>query len=183
MIDWNDNAKAAVECFADWAKLSDNGLLGEFDKYMSPTQKTVADAVKGKWVKDYNMSTLSSERPLIGFNPAQNVFFSCESGYIFSDNKDGEYQVSTLDQFEAYVKEQEGEKWTHRDGVSDCRIVHTDGDFSWVNYKTGEKYVVHNSCLKPIKPTISESEAIGILVVNKHLSFAALLEDYDVVKD
>jgi len=79
--------------------------------------------------------------------------------------------------------EQEGEKWTHIDGSSKCRVIANYKNMSWIEWESGELYVVRNDCLKPIKPTISESEAVSIMKANRNLSFAALLEDYDVVKD
>lgn len=183
MIDWNKHEDATC---VSVTYFDDNGDAISTSWADRPTQKTVADAVKGKWVEDYNMSTLSSERPLIGFNPAQNVFFSCESGYIFYDNKDGEYQVSTLDQFEAYVKEQEGEKWTHVDSDgNECRILHTIGDHSWVTYKNNsyEDELWPNVELRVIKPTISKSEAWDKLMQNKTNSAEVntIKQQYDII--
>lgn len=83
--------------------------------------------------------------------------------------------------------EQEGEKWTHiTNSGYKCKIhlKEPDENYMIVVSCSDGVYRLHDlKTLKPIKPTISESEAIGILMANKHLSFAALLEDYDVVKD
>lgn len=158
--------------------------------------KTVADAVDGLWVEDNNMATLSASRPIIGFNPAYNVFFSCESDYNFSDNNDGEYLVGTFEQFEAYVKEQEGEKWTHEYDNSNPRRLKIICDKPDVN---GEIAVIVNgpkgafytktlpSKIRLIKPTITKAEAWDrLLQTDERIrklddAIFAIADKYDII--
>ncbi len=67
--------------------------------------------------------------------------------------------------------EQEGEKWTHEWGGGKCRIIATDEskDEAWVKFEsTGNNGIVVLSRLKPIKPTISESDVRALqLFANK----------------
>lgn len=127
-VNWDDNAKAAVSAYNDWALENDLAIHAFFEHLTSigPTQKTVTDV------------------------------------------------------------EQEGEKWTHElwGDKAYIKISEPDCDGYLLVITEGNGYnLAKMEDLKPIKPTLSESGAIDILMANKHLSFAALLEDYDVVKD
>ena len=182
MIDWNDNAKAAVECFAEWAKLSDNGLLGEFDKYMSTAQtKTVADAVEAYpngWPKHMDdelwfSETENSYMRRIEVLPKHKAYFVCD--YL---------------QFEAYVKEQEGEKWTHTHSGVECRIKIDAPDcdgYLVVITKAGRYLFCKPDELKPIKPTISKAQAWDKIYDSIHdcgdaeFAFNSIVEQYDII--
>lgn len=121
-----------------------------------PTQtKTVADAVEafdGKWPNSrYDMAWWDSdtEQVLLGCNPTSDT-------------------ICTRAEFEAYVKEQEGEKWTHEYDNSNPRRLKIICDKPDVN---GEIAVIVNgpkgafytktlpSKIRLIKPTLSKAEA------------------------
>lgn len=142
-----------------------------------PTQtKTVSDAVeyfKGVWPKFLNLD----DSDCYWFHGDGHLVWAYESGGIKKHHK-----VCTREQFEACAAKK-GEKWTHTYNDEQCYIATTYNDCAWIVRRFRGDIIVDMDKLKPIKPTISEAEAIGILMVNKHLSFAALLEDYDVVKD
>lgn len=129
MIDWNDNAKAAVSAYNDWALENDLAIHAFFEHLTSigPAKtKTVADAV-----------------------------------------------------------EQEGEKWTHETAESEyCRILIDKPDQFGNVVILKEEWGYSDyplSSLKPIKPTISESQAQAITdfaeeVNEAHISMMA--EEY-----
>lgn len=163
MIDWNDNAKAAVREFAYYIGESDKGE--RYLEHVAP-KKTVADAVEyfdGIWPK-----------PIMGSPPPyeeQVIIYCTDSTQCGS--KVGEYyaggchfdssyfyQVCTRAEFEAHVKEQESEKWTHvytDDTGTDirCVLLAEHGEWVWVK-DAGTVDTICKSWLKPIKPTISE---------------------------
>ena len=116
-----------------------------------PQQKTVADAVekcKGLWPNKFCKG--------LYYDPKSDEWFC-------NDNPSPWYQfVCTRAEFEAYVKEQEGEEWTHvvNFGFSEqaqCKIISEHGDFLWVKVDgAGCPATYKKSELKPIKPTISK---------------------------
>ncbi|QDP61724.1 MAG: hypothetical protein Unbinned4466contig1000_36 [Prokaryotic dsDNA virus sp.] len=175
MIDWNDNAKAAVREFAAYIGQSD-----KCERYLEAfeTKKTVADAVEY-----YGKTFVAGQWTHIRCGKDGKMFFA--SGETYSDNWQDSYLVCTREQFEAYVKDQEGEKWTHVDSDgNECRILHTIGEQSWVAYKNNsyEDELWPNAELRPIKPTLSESEAWRYCVEEDVLP-GYVMSLYDVVKD
>tara|TARA_Y100001973_G_C5205526_1_gene341216 strand:+ start:1313 stop:1882 length:570 start_codon:yes stop_codon:yes gene_type:complete len=189
MIDWNDNAKAAVREFADYIGQSD-----KFERYLEhmTTKKTVADAVEwagGKWG--------NSVRRHIAYNPNSDRFTYSETGEV---NKRW-YIVCTRAEFEAYVKEQEAkkkyppitqslideaeqeaEKWTHEYHGDNCKIVHQKKWQAWIVSENGLSKLVPISELRKPKPTMSESEAWRYCV-EEDVSPGYVMSLYDVVKD
>ena len=155
MIDWNDNAKAAVEYFADWLR-ADYSYIANLEEFYSrlPQTKTVADAV------EYYKGEFPKGQAILGVAYSNNKITPYYKGSPIADgtNLPESYIICTRDEFEAYVKEQDGEKWTHEDGGSKCRVIASYRNMSWIEWKSGELYVVRNDCLKPIKPTISTKE-------------------------
>lgn len=152
MTDWNDNAKAAAREFAAYIGQSD-----KCERYLEAfeTKKTVADAVefcKGLW-------------PVYA---CDNIHYDHETGHYFcNDEPKPHYQlVCTREQFEAYVKEQEGEKWTHLYGSDKCYIKESEPDWQGyiVIYSEADGYqLVEPRELKPIKQTISAKEVINMM--------------------
>lgn len=171
MIDvkWNDNAKAAVDYFADWLR-ADYSYIANLEDFYSrlPQTKTVADAVEyfdGIW-----------PNPIVGNPPPydEQVIIYCTKGdecgsevgeyYAGGCHFDSSYfyQVCTRAEFEAYVKEQEGEKWTHTWCNEPCRVKVGFEDSKGqivIEDENGEYYVCKAKNLKPIKLMISKAEA------------------------
>lgn len=172
-VNWDDNAKAAVNTYNDWALENDLGIHAFFEHLTNNghTQpKTVADAVaehKGKWPFSHSIV-------MMWYSPKHGHFFAFGEGYDFCE---GEYQVCTRAEFEAYVKEQEskitmddinehistgeqeGEKWTHTYDGQKVRWLGDKPDSCEemaIQYQSGEYGLARVSALKPIKPTISE---------------------------
>lgn len=152
-VEWNDNAKAAVEAYNNW--LEDNQETNAVEEFFTDlaritTQpKTVADAAeyyKGSW-------------------PTQkcSTIWVDGSGAFRWGNEVTNQTVCTRAEFEAYVKEQEGEKWTHTYKGEKCRIVTDEPDSEGMVccvYELDMCYAVTDPKeLKPIKPTISKAEA------------------------
>lgn len=151
-VEWNDNAKAAVDCFADWLR-ADYSYIANLEDFYSrlPQPKTVADAVEylndtmqGRWFSDYN--------------------YLCyrEDNHWFYSDKSSDDVVCTHAEFEAYVKEQEGDKWTHigENGIK-CRLVSDEPDYDGfvpTIKECGGYYIQFLSELKPIKPTMTEAQ-------------------------
>lgn len=127
--------------------MSDNGLLDAFMQGINADAqtKTVADAVEyfgGVWPESkYFTAWWDSEtnQILLGDN-------------ITSDT------ICTREQFEAYVKEQEGDKWTHTWCGQRCKIVHSDGNASWIIVENRGSEVVFTIGLNPIKPTMTKEQ-------------------------
>lgn len=149
MIEWNDNAKAAVRAFADYI-----GQTKKCHRYLESfaSKKTVADAVEC-----IDKQVLSHEWDVI--------LYDGDSYYPVSDNyaKKWVHQIiCTREQFEAYVKEQEGEKWTHtiKATKEKCRITEGPNNSGQVFIKTevGLWDCLYIEQLKLIKPTISRSD-------------------------
>ncbi len=153
MIDVNDNEKAAVRAFADYIGQSD-----KCERYLEAfeTKKTVADAYEENphWRKHVN----------------GNIYFRITYGshWMMTASEDVDSSlwalVCTREQFEAYVKQQEGEKWTHKYVKDNCYIKVSEPDL--------EGYIVvltetdgYMTCqpedlmpIKPIKPTLTAKE-------------------------
>ncbi|MBA57009.1 MAG: hypothetical protein CMK89_21375 [Pseudomonadales bacterium] len=176
MIDWNDNAKAAVESYDSWLDCNDTGDMRAceaLEKFMEevvlkPQPKTVADAVE--WA---NRKWVPSNCDAIAYNPASGKLHY----YKYSEGiNDKWFHCCFREEFEAYVEgveqvdldididkmksqynkeKQEGEKWTHKWNGRKCIVVFTDDYMSWVKGEGLNKLVPTDS-LKPIKPTISE---------------------------
>ncbi len=149
MIEWNDNAKAAVRAFADYI-----GQTKKCHRYLESfaSKKTVADAVewaKGEWKEGRETIWLTSG----GF---------LEWGCQVTDKT-----ICTRDEFEAYVKEQEGEKWTHtiKATKEKCRITEGPNNSGQVFIKTevGLWDCLYIEQLKLIKPTISQEQAKAVM--------------------
>lgn len=144
MVDWNDNAKAAVKEFAEYV-----GQTKHCERYLERNvpeqQKTVADAVErlGKQVLSHEWDV---------------ILYDGDSYYPVSDNyaKKWEHQIiCTRDEFEAFLSEQRSDDWTHIDeDGSICRILHTIDDKAWVTYKCKNYLddVVKLIDLKPYEP-------------------------------
>lgn len=120
--------------------------------------KTVADAVK--WA---NGNWGNSTSRYITYNPNSDRFTYSETGEV---NKRW-YIVCTRDEFEAYVKEQESEKWTHTYSdygvIKDCILIHDKPDIHGqvLVVNRYDEYVLTGTVEpKPIKPTISEAELL-----------------------
>ncbi len=130
--------------------------------------KTVADAV------EYH----KENGKICGYSFSQNKMLSfCKSNgtYCFVSEKSSAGSVETDDwqpictraEFEAYVKEQEGEKWTHvytDDTGTDirCVLLAEHDEWAWVK-DAGTVDTIHKSWLKPIKPTLTKSQAWDML--------------------
>ncbi len=148
MIDWNRHKSAD---YATVTFFDEVGKAVGFKRFDRPTQtKTVADAVErlGKQVLSHEWDV---------------ILYDGDSYYPVSDNyaKKWEHQIiCTRDEFEAYVKEQEGEKWTHvTSNGTRCSIVIDAPDVHGrviVIDANGEYLAPVKESLKPIKPTISE---------------------------
>ena len=170
-VNWDDNAKAAVNTYNDWALENDLGIHAFFEHLTNNghTQpKTVADAVG--WANGNWGNSISRH---IAYNPNSDRFTYSETGEV---NKRW-YIVCTRAEFEAYVKEQEskitmddinehistgeqeGEKWTHTYDGQKVRWLGDKPDSCEemaIQYQSGEYGLARVSALKPIKPTISE---------------------------
>ena len=159
-VEWNDNAKAAVIEFADYIGQSD-----KCERYLKAfgTKKTVADAYEENphWRKHVN----------------GNIYFRITYGshWMMTASEDVDSSlwalVCTREQFEAYVKEQEGEKWTHTLFCDKAYIKLGEPDrhgYVLVVTESDGYNLARPSELKPIKPTISESDAKALeLFANK----------------
>lgn len=183
MVDWNDNAQAAVREFAHYIGQSD-----KCERYMEAfvTKKTVADAVE--WANGVWPSSFSKKACAIGINLETGNFVVWDKS---SFNKCNSYIVCDYKQFDAYVKEQDGEKWTHRTNAGElCKIHVKEPDVNGVIIVINERgeYLRHNSdSLKPIKPTISEKEYKLLAEYSHYLNCTPaefdqyISETYDVI--
>ncbi len=168
MIDWNDNAKAAVKEFYRWANaMFKSGVSIDTDtffKEFAETQtKTVADAV------EYYNGDFPEWQSVLGIAYSNNKITPYYKGSPIADgtNSPESYIICTRAEFEAYVKEQEGEKWTHTYsdyGVrKDCILIHDKPDIHGqvLVVNRYDEYVLTGTVEpKPIKPTISEAELL-----------------------
>lgn len=146
MIDWKlapEGADRVVVRFYNGDEMSCKKAINR------PAQtKTVADAVEyhnGVWPND----------------DYDYLNFDSKEGWYCSDKGLFVTLVCSRAEFETYVKEQEGEKWTHTYGEHRCRIKIDEPDL--------EGYIVvitecngYIPCkpenLKPIKPTMTEEQ-------------------------
>ena len=184
-INWNDNAKAAVREFAEYV-----GQTKHCERYLErivPKQpKTVADAVEY-----YGKTFMTGQLTRIRCGKDGKMFFaSCETD---SDNWQDSYLVCTHEQFEAYVKEQGGEKWTHTYsdyGVrKDCILVCDKPDIHGqvLVLNRYDEYVLTGTAEpKPIKPKLTKAEAWDRLANTDILSnlgdeFVRLSREYDII--
>jgi|GEM_PF-3602750 len=186
MIDWNDNAKAAVSAYNDWALENDLAIHAFFEHLTNNghTQpKTVADAVEY-----YGKTFVAGQWTHIRCGKDGKMFFA--SGETDSDNWQDSYLVCTRAEFEAYVKEkekphfkatrenlekiakdaqgdfvefEEGKKWTHtyNQGEMKCKIIQTKTDFNGcvVVLNDFEEYqLIEPEDLKPIKPKLAAKQ-------------------------
>jgi hypothetical protein len=176
MIDWKDYKQAVrveLSYFDEFGQ-----QVGKIKKLERPTQtKPVKDAVEwsdSKWVH--------ADRDVITYSDEEGFSYSKESYSL----DDGEQIVCTYEQFEAYVKEQEftttlsecakesegilkalaeqeGEKWTHIYRDNKCRVIHQEKLSAWIEIKGSGERIIGISELKPIKPTISESDEAALV--------------------
>lgn len=152
-VNWNDNAKEAVREFADYI-----GQTKHCERYLErivPKQpKTVADAVE--WANGNWGNSISRH---IAYNPNSDRFTYSETGEV---NKRW-YIVCTRAEFEAYVKEQESEKWTHIYGSERCKVLIDEPDTygSVVILLESGRYSAFcgKHELKPIKKKLTKSQA------------------------
>lgn len=160
MIEWNDNAKAAVRAFADYI-----GQTKKCHRYLESfaSKKTIADAVEWSKKEYGNSHWRFEESDIILYHPVHGIFYS-KSEYPLED---GSYAICTREQFEAYVKEQEGEKWTHtiKATKEKCRITEGPNNSGQVFIKTevGLWDCLYIEQLKLIKPTISQEQAKAVM--------------------
>ena len=159
--------------------------------------KTVADAYEwanGEWPK--------KEYEYIKFR--QGRFFFSIGRYLARD--DGCYIVCTREQFEAYAKEQEGEKWTHKNPPpvgAKCKYALGESDTWWdCEIISHKRLVIHcphiesdEHCglqivgeiqpvrFKPIKPKLTKAEAWDKLMERKTNSAEVntLKQQYDII--
>lgn len=121
-LNWDENAKAAAMEFACYiGKAKD---CERYFKHIAQKTKTVADAV------EYYNGAWPEEKDAVCVWDDKNKNFE----FWISDYEPVSYcyEVCNYEQFEAYVKEQEGEKWTHAYsdyGVrKDCILIHDKPD-------------------------------------------------------
>lgn len=161
-VEWNDNAKAAVNTYNDWALENDLGIHAFFEHltnngHIQP--KTIADAV------EYYNCEFPEGQAILGIAYSNNKItpYYAGSPIAYGTNSPESYIICTRAEFEAYVKEQEskqeGEKWTHTLDGRKCKIIINKPDVDEdivVLCKEGDYQIVGHEALKPIKPTISE---------------------------
>ena len=113
MIDWNDNAKAAVEYFADWLR-ADYSYIANLDDFYNrlPQTKTVADAVEQegeKWT--HATETTGKKCKLLTKEPDSDGYYAV---ILSSGNYDIEHSdfikpiKTTISEAEAWRKVQDG---------------------------------------------------------------------------
>lgn len=157
MTDLNDNAKAAVREFADYIGQSD-----KCERYLEhvTTKKTVADAVE--WHKSKGWG-------VIWANEDKDCITHGQLGFAFADSKNlqvGRKLVCTREQFEAYVKEQEGEKWTHTLLGDKAYIKLDEPDchgYVLVVTESNGYNLARPGELKPIKPTMTAQDEAALV--------------------
>lgn len=126
-----------------------------------PTQtKTVADAVE-----HYNCE-FPEGQAILGIAYSNNKICPYYAGSPIADgtNSPENYIICTRAEFEAYVKEQEGEKWTHTFNESACRVVHNEDGDCWIKFKDFPgNLVAQKQYLKPIKPTMTAQDEAALV--------------------
>lgn len=153
--DWielvRENAKAAVREFALYIGQSD-----KCERYLEAfeTKKNVADAV------EYYNGELPEGEAILGIAYSNNKIVPYYAGSPIADgtNSPDSYIICTREQFEAYVKDQEGEKWTHTWNGRKCRVVFTEDYTSWIKCEGLKNAIAKTDDLKPIKPTMTEEQ-------------------------
>ena len=163
MIDWNKHPDAKEVAIT---YLNSKGCILAQDRLKRPTQtKTVADAVEY-----YGKTFVVGQWTHIRCGKDGKMFFA--SGETDGDSWQDSYLVCTRAEFEAYVKEQEGEKCTHElwgDKVY-IKVSEPDCDGYLVVVTEGDGYnLAKMEDLKPIKPTISKADCELLLKFKKHM--------------
>lgn len=141
-----------------------------------PTQKTVADAVEY-----YERAWPDEKDSVCVWDDKRKKFEFWISDY---EPVSYCYEVCNYEQFEAYVKEQEGEKWTHeRDTHGLCRVLYEDEKVQLIETEKGGRAAiwVKDYYAKPIKPTISESRALELMKTMCPDEWAALDRKYNII--
>lgn len=155
-VNWNDNAKEAVREFADYIGQSDKGE--RYLEHIAPN-KTVADAV------EYYNGELPEGEDILGIAYSNNKIVPYYAGSPIADgtNSPESYIICTRAEFEAYVKEQESEKWTHIYGSERCKVLIDEPDTygSVVILLESGRYSAFcgKHELKPIKKKLTKSQA------------------------
>jgi hypothetical protein len=156
---WDSAVQAAKEANSNGSlnnmQIAASIILELDSQLRSPTQtKTVADAVEfhnGVWP----------------YNRYDNLNYDSEDEWYGTFGGLLETLVCTREQFEAYVKDQEEEKWTHKIRATGeyCYILEGPNDSGQVFIKTknGSWDCLYVEQLKPIKPTISKAEYDAIV--------------------
>jgi len=182
MIYWNDNAKAAVREFADYIGQSD-----KCERYLEAfvTKKTVADAVEYCKENGKICGYSFSQNKMLSFCKSNGTYcFVSEKSSAGSVETDDWQPICTREQFEAYVKEQDGEKWTHKYVKDNCYIKVSEPDL--------EGYIVvltetdgYMTCqpedlmpIKSIKSTLTKAEAWDKAVLAGNVSH--ITDNYDI---
>ncbi|QGZ13134.1 hypothetical protein [Alteromonas phage XX1924] len=181
MINWKIHPRAVA---ANVTYLNDEDKTVAFERVDRPTQKTVEDAVewaKGKLPKNSEWTHIRACKRLGAF------FFA--DGNPDGNKWDSSDFICTREQFEAYVKEQDDEKWTHTidglrvrflvDGPDDAGEVPVVGDDGYYHLFDADQ-------LKPIKPKLSKSEAWDLCQdYDGHKNMKAYMYDlhdeYDII--
>lgn len=156
MINWKIHPRAVA---ANVTYLNDEDKIVAFDRVDRPTQtKTVADAV------EYYNGEFPKRGAALGIAYSNNKIIPYYAGSPIADgtNSPESYIICTRAEFEAYVKEQEAEKWTHTWNGRKCIVVFTDDYMSWVKGEGLNKLVPTDS-LKPIKPTITKADKAALV--------------------
>lgn len=184
MIDWKKYPKSTRASICYWI---DDMLIAneEFDR---PTQtKTVADVVEwmkaGNEIAAYKIKELTTLVYCVAYDNYHFVSQFSDAGKGVSKH----YQViCTRAEFEAYAKEQEGEKWTHTYMDGNCLIACNEQDMDgWICIlREDSGYdVVNPAKVKPIKPKLTKAEAWDKLMQNKMNSAEVntLKQQYDII--
>lgn len=158
-VNWDDNTKAAVREFADYIGQSDKCEL-----YLEAfeTKKTVADAVEYYQENGKICGYSFSQNKMLSFCKSSGTYcFVSEKSSAGSVETDDWQPVCTRERFEAYVKEQEGEKWTHvvETTGKKCQLLTKEPDsdgYYAVILSSGNYDIEHSDFIKPIKPTMTE---------------------------
>lgn len=152
MTDLNDNAKEAVREFADYI-----GQRDKCERYLEAfvTKKTVADAYESHktWHSIPDDTEALYCEPVVLWHIKGNHFHKGNTNF----NDKVFYKVCTRAEFEAYVKEQEGEKWTHLVETTGkkCQLLRKEQDSEGcyaVLLSCGMYDVEHGDFIKPINP-------------------------------
>jgi len=131
-----------------------------------PTQtKTVADAVEWKRNGGNICGESFTANKMLSFCKANGSYcFVSELSSAGSVETDDWQPVCTREQFEAYVKEREGEKWTHTNSHGekfkfDFKLACGEGVYLREDGKRIVDGKLGYSKLKPIKPKLTKAQA------------------------